>query len=130
MLSNLQIQEQRYDEAKPLLERWMDIKERRGETTDPDFADGVDALAGIHMVQGRFEQAATLYERSVQVRENDGMIDNVELAEGLERLASAYEALGRSDEATPALRALARDPRAGLRRRRPGPGQEPERPRP
>ena len=101
MLSNLQIQQQRYDEAKPLLERWMDIKERRGETNDPEFADGVDALAGIHMVQGRFEQAALLYERSVEVRENDGMIDNVELAESLERLASAYEALGRSDEAAP-----------------------------
>jgi hypothetical protein len=68
MLSNLQIQEQRYDEAKPLLERWMDIKERRAETNDPEFADGVDALAGIHMVQGRFAEAAALYERSVQVR--------------------------------------------------------------
>src|SRR4030095_8535744 len=62
MLSNLQIQQQRYDEAKPLLERWMDIKERRGENADPEFADGVDALAGIHMVQGRYQQAAALYQ--------------------------------------------------------------------
>src|SRR3990172_10018019 len=52
MLSNLQIQEQRYDEAKPLLERWIAIRERQGLTMDGQFADGVEAQAGIHAVKG------------------------------------------------------------------------------
>ena len=104
MLANLHIQQGRYDEAKPLLERWMDIRERRLETSDSTFADGLDALAGIHMVQNRYEEAAAIYERSIEVRRTDTMLDSLILAESLENLAGAYNAMGRTDDAMDRLR--------------------------
>ena len=39
--------ERRYDEAKPLLQRWIGIKERRNEAMDASFADGVDEAADL-----------------------------------------------------------------------------------
>ena len=43
-LANLAIHQQRYDDAKPLLERWLEIQERKYEEMDEShLADGVDA---------------------------------------------------------------------------------------
>ena len=101
VLSNLAIHQQRFEEAKSLLERWLEIHELRHEIGDETFADGVEALAGIYMVQGNFVRASELYERALEIRENDTSEDNIALAESLEELANAYEAQGRRDEATP-----------------------------
>ncbi len=101
VLANLAIHQQRFEEAKALLERWLEIHERRHEIGDETFADGVEALAGIYMVQGGFVRASELYERVLEIRQNEPSEDNIAIAESLEELANAYEAQGRRDDATP-----------------------------
>ncbi|GAF82286.1 unnamed protein product, partial [marine sediment metagenome] len=100
MLANLAVQQERYDDAVPLYERWMDVRERGFHPEDAVFADGIEALAGIHMIQGRYAEAVPLYERAVAVRENDTSMDNIALADSLENLAAAYEAVGRRDDSS------------------------------
>ena len=99
MLANLQIQQGRFDEARPLLERWITIREREGDTMDGSFADGVEALAGIHMVKRDFPQAVALYERSLEIRKSDGELDNLAMADTLEDLGRAYASMGRNEDA-------------------------------
>jgi len=101
VLSNLAIHQQRYEDAKLMLERWLELQENRHQIGDETFADGVEALAGIFMVQGNFPRASELYERALEIRQNDTSEDNVALAENLEELANAYEAQGRREDATP-----------------------------
>jgi len=101
MLGNLYVQTGRYEEARPMLERWVEIKERRGEVGSSEFADGVEALAGVYLVDGDLEQAIVLYENALEIRENDEVLDSVALAETLERLASCYDARGLRNEARP-----------------------------
>jgi tetratricopeptide (TPR) repeat protein len=103
MLANLQIQQGRYEEARPLLERWIAIRERQGDTMDGGFADGVEALAGIHMVNRDFPRAVALYERSLEIRKSDGMLDNLAMADTLENLGRAYASVGRRQDAEAAF---------------------------
>ena len=53
MLGNLYIQTGRYDQARPVLERWIEVREQRGDISGVDYADGVDALAGVYLGRGR-----------------------------------------------------------------------------
>ncbi len=55
MLSNLYIQQERYDEAGVLLERWMKLREHAPVADDGTLADGIEALAGICVIRGEFE---------------------------------------------------------------------------
>ena len=98
MLSNLYIQQERYEEARDLLERWMNLRERNPLADDGTLADGIDALAGIRAIQGEFESAARLYEMALRARETDAVIDNIGVAETLEHLAAITETLGRREE--------------------------------
>ncbi|MFQ5417469.1 MAG: tetratricopeptide repeat protein, partial [Myxococcota bacterium] len=75
MLANLAVQQERYDEAVPLYERWIDVRERGLHPEDAVFADGLEALAGVHMVEGHHAAAVPLYERALAVRENDTSMD-------------------------------------------------------
>ena len=92
VLANLAIHQQRFEDAKALLERWLEIHERRHEIGDETFANGVEALAGIYMVQGDFLRASERYERVLEIRQNEPSEDLIAIAESLERLANAYEA--------------------------------------
>ena len=44
VLGNLAIHEERYEDAKALMERWLDIQEQRHEIGDATFADGVELI--------------------------------------------------------------------------------------
>src|SRR5206468_659933 len=80
----------------PLLERWIAIHERQGQTSDGEFADGLEALAGIHAVQGDHAGALALYERVVTVRENDDDLDTLAVADTLEQVGREQLALGQT----------------------------------
>ncbi len=49
MLGNLYIHSGRFDEAAPMMERWLGVVERLGDVSGESFADGLEAIAGIHL---------------------------------------------------------------------------------
>ena len=102
MLANLYIKTGRFDEAQPLLERWLGIAEQgNGEIPDADVAQGLEAIAGIHLVEGNLDPAISFYERALEIRQGDEERNDVALAETLERLASCYDAKGWGENARP-----------------------------
>src|SRR5262245_31637294 len=44
-LANLYVQTGRFDEARPLLDRWMRIVEEKGDVHSDEFATGLEAIA-------------------------------------------------------------------------------------
>ena len=59
----------RYDEAEPLYERALEIKEEVLGPDHPDTAQSLNNLAALHESQGRYDKAEPLLERALAIRE-------------------------------------------------------------
>ena len=100
----------RYNEAIPLAERALAIREAQLGANHPDTAQSLNNLALLYESMGRYGQAEPLYERALAIREAQLGADHRDTATSLNSLAGLYESMGRYGEAEPLFqRAASRD---------------------
>ena len=99
----------RYDEALPLAERALEIRERLLGTEHRDVAAAINSLAGIYTDRGEYVKAEPLYLRALAIREKALGKDHPDTATSLSNLAKLYLARGSRGGRT-ALQARSRHP--------------------
>jgi tetratricopeptide (TPR) repeat protein len=97
----------RYQEAEPLLQRALAIREQQLGTEHPDTASSLNNLANLYQAQGNYEQAEPLFKRALSMSEQQLGAQHPGTAQGLNNLANLYQAQGKYEQAEPlVLRAL------------------------
>ena len=97
-----------YEQAKPLLERALAIREHVQEPNLLDIAQSLNSLAVLYNNQGNYEQAKPLYKRALTLTEQALSPHHPETARSLIGLATLYKSEGNYEQAKPLLeRALA-----------------------
>jgi CHAT domain-containing protein/tetratricopeptide (TPR) repeat protein len=89
----------KYDEALPLSERALEIRERLLGAEHPDVAAAIDSLASIYIDRGEYVNAEPLCRRALAIREKSLGKDHPDTAESLNDLAVLYRMRGKYDEA-------------------------------
>jgi esterase/lipase superfamily enzyme/Tfp pilus assembly protein PilF len=80
----------RYEEALPLYERALAIKEKELGAEHPDTARGLNNLAVLYFKQGEYAKAFPLQERALAIREKKLGADDPDTAQSLNNLAELY----------------------------------------
>jgi len=105
----------RYDEAEPLYQRSLAIKEKALGPDHPGVAVTLNNLASLYLSQGRYEKAKTLYERALAILEKALGSHHPDIAKPLNNLGVLYKSQGRYEEAEPFYqRVLAIEEKHGL----------------
>jgi tetratricopeptide (TPR) repeat protein len=92
-------QEGRYEEAEPLFQEALAIREKALGPDDPDVATSLNNLAGLYREQGRYGEAESLYRRALVMREKLLGSNNPALAQSLNNLAALFSNQGRYSDA-------------------------------
>jgi tetratricopeptide (TPR) repeat protein len=88
------------DDARPLAERALAIREKILGPDHPEVASSIHTLARIVYDQEDFNNALTLFEQALAIRERTLAPDHPDLAESLRGLAGAYHMQGKYSKAT------------------------------
>jgi CHAT domain-containing protein len=80
----------KYDDAKPLLESALAIREKALGMEHPDTANSLNSLANIYYIKGDFVRAEPLYHSALAIREKALGADHPEVAQTLNGLALLY----------------------------------------
>ena len=100
----------RYEEAVPLAERALAIREKALSAEHPDVATSLNNLAAMSAAKGDYGRAEPLYQRALAIREKALGAEHPSVALSLNNLALLYFAKGDYERAEPLyLRALAID---------------------
>ena len=91
----------KYDEALPLAERVLEVRERLLGAEHRDVAAAINGLAGIYLDRGEYVKAEPLYKRAIDIREKAPGKDHPATATSLNKLALVYQDLGKYVEAEP-----------------------------
>ena len=91
----------RYEEAKPLYNRALEIRERVLGPDHPETATSLNNLAALYYNQGWYEEAEPLYKRALEIVKWVLGPDHPDMATSLNNLASLYNNQGRYEEAEP-----------------------------
>src|SRR5262245_41728046 len=94
----------RFDEALPLAERVLEIRERLLGTEHDDVTAAIGELASIYTDKGAYVKAEPLYRRALDIREKTLGKDHPDTAESLHDLAILYYCQGKYEEAEPLFR--------------------------
>jgi tetratricopeptide (TPR) repeat protein len=97
----------RYDEALPLAERALAIRERTLGPDHPDIAQFLNYLAVLRWAGGDYARAEPLYQRALAIREKALGPDHPDVADVLNNLAMLQAARGHLPEAVTAARRAA-----------------------
>jgi tetratricopeptide (TPR) repeat protein len=89
----------KYDEARPLAERVLEIIEKALGKEDPDLILPLINLARIRTAQGHYAEAEPLYKRALSLSEKTLGKDHPDTARSLNNLATLYRQQGRYDDA-------------------------------
>lgn len=89
------------DEALPLAEKALALREKVLGTEAPDVAAALNFLAGVYFDKGEFKRAEPLYLRALAIREKAFGKENLDVAESVNDLAVTYLNLGEYDRALP-----------------------------
>jgi CHAT domain-containing protein/Tfp pilus assembly protein PilF len=89
----------KYDEALPLAERALEIRERFLGAGHRDVAATINRLANIYTDRGEYVKAEPLYRRALAIREKALGRDHPDTAESLNNLAALYYYQGKYVEA-------------------------------
>jgi CHAT domain-containing protein/tetratricopeptide (TPR) repeat protein len=89
----------KHDNALPLAERALEIRERLLSAEHPDVANSIRDIAVIHTITGAYAKAASLQQRALAIREKALGKDHPDTAESLYLLADLYRAQGNYAEA-------------------------------
>jgi CHAT domain-containing protein/tetratricopeptide (TPR) repeat protein len=97
-----------YDEAIPLTQEALSIREKTLGADDPQLAKSLNNLAALYVDKGRFADAEPLYRRGIAILEKAHGPDDPDVATLLDNLANLQRVQGRYREAEDfARRALA-----------------------
>lgn len=91
----------RYQDAIPLAEQVLAIREQVLPTDHLDIAQGLNLLGNLYRLQGQYMQAEPLYVRSLVIREKNLGSTDLLVAETQSNLADLYRLQGRYDQAFP-----------------------------
>jgi CHAT domain-containing protein/Tfp pilus assembly protein PilF len=91
----------RYDEARPLGERALAIREKALGPDHPAVADSLNNLAELYRLKGDYAKAEPLQQRALAVREKALGSDQPEVANSLNNLANLYYSKGDYAKAEP-----------------------------
>jgi CHAT domain-containing protein/Tfp pilus assembly protein PilF len=95
------IEQGKYDEAIPLAQRSLTIRENILGTDHPDVATSLNNLAALYSKQGKYAQAEPLYQRSLAIKEKALGTDHPSVATSLNNLAVLYSKQGKYAQAEP-----------------------------
>jgi tetratricopeptide (TPR) repeat protein len=84
----------KYDEALPLAESALEIRERLLGKGDRDVAAAIDGIAGVYINRGEYGKAEPLYRRALAIREKALGKDHPYIATSLNDLAALYQMQG------------------------------------
>ena len=93
----------KYEEALPLAQRILEIREKRLGPEDPRLAGSLHRVANIHLALGQTRRAIPLYKRALVIREKVLGPEHPETTETMVRLGKAYTATGDYTKALPLL---------------------------
>ena len=65
----------KYDEAEPLYQRALAIREKALGPDHPDVAESLNNLAELYSNQGKYAEAEPLYKRALAIDENLPLLD-------------------------------------------------------
>jgi len=93
-----------YDQARPLLEEALEIREAELAPDHLDVAQSLHRLGWLSYRQGSFDEAEALYKSSLEIREAELGPNHSAVGSSLIKLADLYTQQGRYAEAEPLLR--------------------------
>jgi CHAT domain-containing protein/Tfp pilus assembly protein PilF len=103
----------KYDDALPLAQRVLAIRDKALGPDHPDVAASLGNLGAVYQGKGEYGQAEPLYQRALAISEKALGPDHLEVATCLNNLAGLYHAKGEHGRAEPLYqRALAISERA------------------
>ena len=82
------------DEALPLAEKVLALREKVLGAEDPDVAAALNFLAGLYFYKGEFKRAEPMYVRALALREKALGKEHEDVAESVNDLAVTYLNLG------------------------------------
>ncbi len=91
----------KYEEARPLAERALEIREKALEPDHPDVAGSLNDLAILYRNKGDYAKAEPLYQRSLAIREKALGPEHPDVAASLNNLAILYRLKGDYAKAEP-----------------------------
>ena len=97
-------QAERYQEARPWLEKAIDLSESEFGPNDPSIAKLLTDLAAVYWYGGLYAEAEPLYKRSLAIDEKALGPEHPSVAVSLNNLAALYEDQGRYAEAIDPIR--------------------------
>ncbi len=101
----IQLYEQgKYDEAIPLAERVLEMRQKLLGTEHPDVALSLNNLAFLYFSQGRYNQAEPLLIQALEMRQKLLGTEHPDVATSLNNLALLYHSQGRYSQAEPLYR--------------------------
>jgi non-specific serine/threonine protein kinase/serine/threonine-protein kinase len=92
-----------FDEAQPLLERSLALRETELGRDDLDVAESLQRLAWLLREKGDYAEAGPLLERTITIREQHLGPDHPDVADGLVALGANFLQQGRYGESQPLL---------------------------
>ena len=88
-----------YDQALPLYQRALAIREKVLGPEHPDVAMSLNNLAALYRDTGQYAKAEPLYQRSLMFREKSLGPDHPDVAQSLENYAELLSKTGRAKDA-------------------------------
>lgn len=91
----------RYQEAVPLAQQALEIREKAFGPEHPDTAISLNNLALLYYDMRAYDQALPLYQRVLKIREKTLGPDHLTITGSLNNLAATYKAMRAYDQALP-----------------------------
>jgi CHAT domain-containing protein/Tfp pilus assembly protein PilF len=91
----------RYQEALPLAQRVLEIREKALGPEHPGTAASLNNLAELYLDMGAYDKALPLYQRSLKICEKALGPEHPSTATSLNNLAGLYQVMGAYDKALP-----------------------------
>src|SRR6266566_410547 len=90
-----------YEQAEPLLQRALTIREKLLGPDHPDLATSLNNLAMLYRMQGKYAQAETLFQRALEIRQRTLGVNHPDVAQSCNALAGLYRAQRKYEQAEP-----------------------------
>jgi tetratricopeptide (TPR) repeat protein len=88
-----------YDDALPILEKGLAIREESLDPDDPAVAQSLEGMGNLFWRKGDFEKAQTFHERALKIREDAYGPDHVTVASSLNNLGNLQHEAGNYEDA-------------------------------